>query len=199
MVMNRKIAYVLAFVLIVFAIIYFGLYFYTPKFLEIQYGQAGSVCGSHKGCRSGVCNHQKADFGSCASEVCSLGEKTDNNNFFCRDNKWYPSKRSGESCSDDFECFKQTCFMIPDCQLTDIPRTKAFCKNNVCVQEVEKDECELQGLKRVLRKDQFMGQEQGECFESVAQMVLPTICAPCGNGVCDAELESVCNCPEDCK
>ena len=26
-----------------------------------------------------------------------------------------------------------------------------------------------------------------------------SICAPCGNGVCDEELENECNCPEDCK
>jgi len=32
----------------------------------------------------------------------------------------------------------------------------------------------------------------------MAQRILRTVCAPCGNGVCDPD-ESVCNCPRDCK
>lgn len=46
---------------------------------------------------------------------------------------------------------------------------------------------------RVLQADQY----SEDCVESMAQMELPTVCVPCGNGVCDSE-ESECNCPEDC-
>jgi hypothetical protein len=79
------------------------------------------------------------------------------------------------------------------------------CNNSVWVRPAEhiqtcKDNpyCDLSkpceaGLKRVLREDQY----DSACRESMAQMILPTVCVPCGNNVCDAN-ESDCNCPEDC-
>lgn len=87
--------------------------------------------------------------------------------------------------------------MIPSCDLTDIPRTSAFCKNNVCTQEIAQDECEAQGLKRILDKNEYDVYD-GRCIESFAQRALNTVCAPCGNGVCEENLESECNCREDC-
>lgn len=49
------------------------------------------------------------------------------------------------------------------------------------------------GLVRVLEKDQY----GPGCVETMAQVVLPTICVACGDGVCDKK-ESICNCPDDC-
>jgi len=48
---------------------------------------------------------------------------------------------------------------------------------------------------RVLRSDQYSGKD---CVESMAQMILPTVCVECGDGIC-SEDESECNCPEDCE
>ena len=50
----------------------------------------------------------------------------------------------------------------------------------------------------MLRKDQYSLLEDGSYIENMVRMELPTVCAPSGNGVCDEELESACNCPEDC-
>lgn len=148
-------------------------------------------CQNHNECKSGVCDHYKQDYGKCAAFSCATGEKSDNNNFFCnKEGIWERSKKKGEKCTDNFECYQPTCFMIPSCDMTDIPRTKAFCKNNICVHEAGQDKCEAQGLKRILKKE--------DC-NSMAQRILFTVCAPCGNGICDKELESKCNCPEDCK
>lgn len=157
-------------------------------------------CKENKECSSGICNHQKAGFGICALETCKTGEKTDNNNYFCNsEEKLEKSKNVGEQCKQDYECYKQTCFMIPDCQMTDIPITNVYCKENKCTSEIMQDKCEAKGMKRVLAKSAFMKDSAGNCFESVAQTQLPTICVQCGNGICEQELESECNCPQDCK
>lgn len=150
-------------------------------------------CSTDSDCPSGVCNLIKADQGECATTTCTPGDRTSTNHFFCNSSKeWQPSKQPGESCTEDYECFRQSCFMNPTCGLADIPAVS--CKDNVCASEIRPNECEQQGLKKILRKDQFNEQ----CFESIAQRVLPTVCAPCGNNVCETELESKCNCPEDC-
>ncbi len=151
----------------------------------------GEDCRQHSECRSGVCDHYKKDHGKCAPTSCETGKRSDNNNFFCNENgEWDQSNREGESCAQDYGCHQPTCFMIPACDLTDIPRTRARCKDKVCVYEIEQDECDKQGLKRILTKE--------DCG-SMAQRTLSTTCAPCGNGACDKEIESECNCPEDCK
>ena len=50
------------------------------------------------------------------------------------------------------------------------------------------------GLKSVLLADE---DEEGECF---APLPCGSICAPCGDGVCeDSRFENKCTCPEDCK
>ncbi|MBI4140912.1 hypothetical protein HY485_03695 [Candidatus Woesearchaeota archaeon] len=164
-----------------------------------EYKPIEKQCQEHNDCSSGVCNHYKANIGTCAANTCVTGTKTDNNNFFCNENKhWQQSKTTSEACNNDYECYKQTCFMIPTCSLTDIPKTVVSCTNHQCVSQVIKDTCEQQGLKRILRKDQFMHTNDGTCAESIAQMVLPTVCAPCGNDICDKETETQCNCPQDC-
>ena len=172
------------------------------KFLILPAGgkPEGGRCREHNECSSGACDHYKKDQGRCASASCKIGDKADNNKFFCNENgQWEQSKNEGQLCEQDYECYQPTCFMIPNCDLTDIPRTKALCKDNVCVYEIEQDECEKQGLQRVLSKDAYFKTDDGQCIQSMAQMLLPTVCAPCGNGICDKEIESECNCPEDCK
>ncbi|MBI4439438.1 hypothetical protein HY638_00530 [Candidatus Woesearchaeota archaeon] len=157
-------------------------------------------CNDNKDCDSGVCNHVKADLGMCEGASCTPGTTTDNNNFFCSEKgAWEPSKKEGEYCTSDYECYQPTCFMKPDCEITPIPRTRAACRYNACVYQVEDDSCAKEGLKRVLAKDQFTINLFGNCVESSEQAVLSSICAPCGNNVCDNETESECNCPEDCK
>ena len=162
--------------------------------------QAQSDCTDHSECISGVCDHYKADMGKCAATLCKEGEKSDNNNFYCEKNgKWRKSKITGDNCTQDYECFKPTCFMNPSCDVSGISNTIVSCnKDNLCVSDDGMDECELQGLKKVLQKDQYMKTADGSCFESIAQMVLPTVCVNCPNGICEEE-ESKCNCPEDCK
>ena len=160
---------------------------------------AGEDCREHTECASNACDHYKADMGRCTKVPCTPGDRTDNNNLFCNGaSAWEASKKGGDVCESDFQCFEPTCFMVPTCQLTDIPRTRAMCRDGRCVLEVGADGCGPEGGKRVLRKDQYSVLEDGSCMESMAQIELPTVCAPCGNGVCDEELESLCNCPEDC-
>lgn len=160
---------------------------------------AGEDCREHAECTSNACDHYKADMGRCAASPCTPGDRTDNNNLFCNGaSAWETSIKDGEACEADYQCFEPTCFMVPTCQLTDIPRTRALCRDGRCVLEVGGDGCGPEGGVRVLRKDQYSVAEDGTCMESMAQMELPTVCAPCGNGVCDEELESPCNCPEDC-
>jgi hypothetical protein len=36
----------------------------------------------------------------------------------------------------------------------------------------------------------------GECLQISGAF---SICAPCGNSICDSEVENICNCPADCK
>ncbi len=152
-----------------------------------------NACTTDTDCPSGVCNPLKADQGECAPITCTPGDRTSTNHFFCNSSEeWQPSKAPGQPCKEDYECFRQSCFMNPMCELSDIPAVS--CKNSVCTAQIHENECEQQGLKKILRKDQFNEQ----CFESIAQRVLPTVCAPCGNNVCETELESKCNCPEDC-
>ena len=161
----------------------------------IQYPDEVIYCTQHSDCPSGICNPFKAETGTCATEPCKVGEQSRTNEYFCNaSSQWQKSKQLGEQCTDDFECYKPTCFMNPTCELTDIPRTIVSCTNNVCISEITAD-CPP-GLRRILQKDQYWTNGTS-CFESIAQMVLPTICAPCGNGVCDQE-ESICNCPMDC-
>lgn len=162
--------------------------------------KAGEACRMHKACLSGVCSRYKKDYGNCAPARCTPGDKTDNNNFYCaRGGTWRPSKRAGRPCSRDYQCYKPTCFMRPGCAMSDVSRTMAICDDGVCVRRVARDECERRGLKRVLRKDQFFRSTDGRCRQSLAQMELPTLCAPCGNGVCDRDVENECNCPRDCR
>ncbi len=157
------------------------------------------ACKEHSDCLSGVCNHYKKDLGKCATESCKPGDRTDNNNFYCNEAwTWKPSKKTGEKCSYDYECYQPTCYMIPSCHVTDIPETRSYCDNGACVIRIVKNNCDEKGMKRLLKKDQYTRSEDGKCFENMAQRLLPTVCSPCGNGECDAELESVCNCPEDC-
>lgn len=161
--------------------------------------QGQEDCTEHSECLSAVCDHYKADMGKCADTKCSEGEKSDNNNFYCDKNgEWQKSKITGDNCMEDYECFKQTCFMNPMCDLYSIENTIVSCENNLCISVDGMDECELKGLKKVLQKDQYMTTEDGSCFESMAQMVLPTVCVDCPNGKCE-EAESKCNCPDDCK
>ena len=156
----------------------------------------GLYCNHNSDCPSGVCNPLKADYGTCAIEPCVSGERTRTNDFFCNAHgQWQPSKQAGESCTTDSECYKPTCFMNPSCELTDIPYTTVSCRNGSCTSEIVSD-CPP-GFKRILEKDQYWTNGTS-CFESMAQMVLPTVCAPCGNGVCDNTTESACNCPRDC-
>ena len=171
----------------------------TNNTQQVVINDIAKDCRGHSECLSGVCDHYKADMGKCAPEKCTEGEKSDNNNFYCDKNgKWQKSKMTGDNCNEDYECFKPTCFMNPMCDATGVLNTIVSCNlDNLCVSDDVMDECEKQGLKKVLQKDQYMKTEDGSCFESMAQMVLPTVCVNCGNDICEEE-ESKCNCPEDC-
>lgn len=153
-------------------------------------------CNKQSDCPSGICNPLKADYGTCVPEPCASGEQSRTNEYFCNaSSQWQQSKQVGEHCENEFECYKPTCFMNPTCELSDIPYTIVSCTNNICTSKVTSD-CPP-GSRRILEKDQYWTNGTS-CFESIAQMVLPTICAPCGNGICDNATESVCNCPQDC-
>lgn len=52
------------------------------------------------------------------------------------------------------------------------------------------------GLQKINKK-QPQGIEHAICSQVVG--VFNVICSPCGNGVCNAQYEDSCNCPEDCK
>ena len=157
------------------------------------YNDYVNPCQADSDCPSGICNLLKADNGLCLFNPCTTGDRTSTNHFFCNISKeWQSSKQPGESCNEDYECFRQSCFMNPTCDIADIPAIS--CKNNICTSEIQQNECEQQGLKKILRKDQY----NQDCFESVAQMILPTVCTNCGNNICETKLESKCNCPEDC-
>ncbi len=151
----------------------------------------GEDCTQNSECKSGVCDLYKQELGTCAPTPCRPGDKTNHNDFYCDESgKWQLSKSIGMPCKNDLECYQPSCYEVPNCNV----REKASCQNGLCTSETVQDECEKQGLKKILRSDQYNEQ----CFESVKQMALPTVCAPCGNSVCDQDLETKCNCPEDC-
>lgn len=156
-------------------------------------------CVAHEECRSRVCDHIKAEMGICAPSTCLVGSRSDNNHFFCGDDaRWLPSKEEGEPCAHDFECFEPTCFMNPNCEQSTVSRTHVACRDGVCVRWVDQDPCEASGMVRVLAKEEMVVTDDGRCAQSLEQRALRTVCAPCGNGTCERELESRCNCPEDC-
>lgn len=152
---------------------------------------SGEECRENTECRSAVCDLYKQEMGTCAPTPCRSGDKTNHNDFYCDESgKWQSSKQVGSACQNDYECFQPNCYEAPVCNV----REKSSCEENLCIEKHLLDECEQKGQKKVLRADQY----DEECFESVAQMALPTVCAPCGNGVCDKDLETKCNCREDC-
>jgi len=161
---------------------------------------AGQDCGANSECASRVCNFMKQDIGRCAPLKCKTGQQASGLSdiaFFCgRDSKWQAIRQVGEKCSFNYECFKATGKDCPTCHPGDY---KYYCKEGFCVAEKQLNACEEQGLKRIVSKEDADSQNDGSCVPSMAQRPEITVCAPCGNGVCDAELESKCNCPEDCK
>lgn len=131
------------------------------------------------------------------------------------------TKKAYESCGKDSDCESGVCNCIKqdskvcepvNCTPGDVATDCAGIVVKRCSQDaswagVENGEqtckdnpaCDLNkpcagGLIRALRKDQY----GKDCQESMAQMILPTVCIPCGNGICD-DNESQCNCPEDCE
>lgn len=161
--------------------------------LELPKGEKreGIECFDHNQCASGVCDRIKQAEGKCAAVSCETGQRASYNEFFCNEkHKWSASIKEDGKCGNDYECYQPTCANMPNCDATDVPRTKALCKDNICFYEIAQDECEKQGMKRILAK--------GSCG-SMAQMILPTICAHCGDGICNQTIEGYCNCPEDCK
>src|SRR3989344_2324666 len=160
----------------------------------------GQDCSADNQCKSGVCDFIKHDFGECASINCTVGSQAQgikDISFYCdQNNQWEKIRTVGESCSYDYECFKKTGKDCPSCHPEDY---KYFCKGNICAEEKQLDQCEKQGLKRITSKEDSDNNGDGSCFPSMAQRAEITVCAPCGNSVCDSVLESKCNCPEDCK
>ncbi len=161
---------------------------------------AGQDCSADNQCQSGVCDFVKQDFGKCALVNCTVGSQAQgvtDISFYCDQNsQWKKIKVTGESCNYNYECFKKTGKDCPSCHPEDY---KYFCKNNICVEEKQQDQCEKQGLKRITSKEDADNNGDGTCFPTLAQRAEITVCAPCGNGACDTELESKCNCAEDCK
>ncbi|MDO8428840.1 MAG: hypothetical protein Q7S92_06545 [Candidatus Diapherotrites archaeon] len=157
-------------------------------------------CSSNTDCESNVCDFQKQDLGICAPVTCIPGSQANGLNniaFFCNEQSvWQEIKPIGESCNFDYECFRKTDKDCPSCNSGDYIYS---CKNAVCVQESQQNECEAQGLKRITSKEDADSSNDGSCFETLAQRPIFTVCAACGNNVCETELESNCNCPEDCE
>ncbi|MBS3158956.1 hypothetical protein J4206_06745 [Candidatus Woesearchaeota archaeon] len=162
--------------------------------------QDGQDCNADSECSSGVCDFIKQDGGECAPSSCTPGSQAQGISdvtFFCnQDNQWQKIKNISESCTYDYECFRKTGKDCPSCHPEDY---RYSCKNSVCAEEKLQDECEKRGLKRILTKEESDNNRDGTCYPSMAQRQLFTVCAPCGNKVCDTELESKCNCPEDCE
>lgn len=156
-------------------------------------------CRSDTECRSGVCDFIKQDMGTCADTKCSPGSQAQgiyDISFFCnRDGHWEKIKKTGDPCMHNYECYTRTCKDAPDCPPGDYLTS---CKNGICVLEQQRNECELKGLKRITVKEDADQNRDGSCFKTLAQRELKTVCSPCGNGVCERELESKCNCPADC-
>lgn len=171
----------------------------TNKNLPPTTKDSGQDCGADQDCQSGVCNFIKENWGQCAAAVCETGSQTiavsGDTSFYCDEQKkWQPIKQFGEACQNDYECLKITCKDSPSCHPGDF---KYYCKDGECVAEQQPDPCEEQGLKRITQKDEYIDLEQ--CTESIAQREIQTVCAPCGNGKCETDLENKCNCPTDCQ
>ena len=158
----------------------------------------GQICRSDSDCNSGVCDFIKQDFGTCAAVVCTHGTQAQSIadiSFFCNQGRqWEKIKKIGDNCSYDYECFKRTGKDCPSCHPEDY---QYYCKDHICVEESQLNECEQQGLKRITSKADADGTD-GPCPILIAQRPERTVCASCGNGICDTDLESKCNCPEDC-
>lgn len=158
----------------------------------------GESCSLDSDCVSGVCDYIKQDWGRCAPVDCTTGAQAQgiaDISFFCnQDGKWQRIKSVGENCDFDYECFRRTGKDCPTCYPEDY---RYYCRD-ICIEEKQLNECEKQGLKRILRQDEYVILDE-QCVESLEQRRLSTVCAPCGNGICDEELESECNCPEDCR
>ena len=160
----------------------------------------GQDCSADSECKSGVCNFIKQNMGNCVAVSCvpeSQAQGISDISFFCDpNNQWQKIKGLGEKCDYDYECFRRTGKDCPTCHPEDY---SYYCKNNICVEEEHSNECEKQGLKRITSKEDSDNNGDGSCFPTTAQRREITVCAPCGNSVCDTELESKCNCPQDCK
>ena len=159
----------------------------------------GGDCRSDSECSSGVCDFIKQDWGRCAPVECTTGSQADglsDVSFFCnRSGRWQEIRGVGEGCDFDYECFRRTGKDCPTCHLEDY---RYYCRNGTCAEEMLPNECELMGLKRITSKEDADASGDGSCEPTMAQRTETTVCAPCGNGLCDSEMESKCNCPEDC-
>ncbi len=159
-------------------------------------GTKGADCQTHEECPSGVCDHYKKSNGFCAPRPCRTGDRADNNRFYCSPvGRWEPAKSAGEACGADYECRAPNCFMNPMCDLT--PKVRVTCREGRCFHDAVPDACAAAGKVRALHPKEFWVDPDGNCQQSLAQRILETVCIPCGNGRCD-DLESTCNCPEDC-
>ncbi len=159
----------------------------------------GQDCQQDTDCFSGVCNFIKQNIGQCMVAQCSTSEQAIGINgqttFYCdHNNHWQKVKQFGETCNYDYECVNITCKDTPSCHPGDF---KYYCQEHECVGEQQADPCRQQGLTRIIQKDEYFDKEQ--CIETFAQREIQTICAPCGDGICDPEIEFKCNCPNDCK
>ena len=155
-------------------------------------------CQTDNECSSGVCNFIKQDSGECMPGQCSTGEQAIGINgqtsFYCdHNNQWQKVKKFGEYCDYDYECLIITCKDNPGCHPGEF---KYYCKNNECVAQQQPDPCQIQGLVRIIQKDEYF--DKDKCIETFAQREIQTVCAPCGNGICDTDMENNCNCPSDC-
>lgn len=158
----------------------------------------GEDCQADSDCQSQVCNFIKQDMGQCLDGQCTTSDQAVALNgqisHYCdQNNQWQLVRKIGEQCQFDYQCLKQTCKDNPNCHPGLI---KYYCKNEICVAEEEKDECTRQGLKRIIDKAEFI--DQANCTETLEQREIKTVCSPCGDGFCNAGLESPCNCRIDC-
>lgn len=193
--MTSKNALVFLFLLALLS--FFGCVSLDGSVLSFGGSSEASNCSSNFECASGVCDFFKQDLGKCAPLNCSAGDQAQGLSdvaFYCDEaGKWKAIKAISASCSHDYECFKKTCKDSPLCNAGDY---LYYCKNSVCVEEQQANECERQGLKRIVRKEEYL--DLDACIETLAQRAILTTCSACGDGVCDEELEFKCNCPEDC-
>ncbi len=159
----------------------------------------GETCRSDDECVSGVCNCIKMDYGICANWTCTPGSVIQGRyktSFFCnQSSRWEETKDPGESCSENCECAARTCKDAPGCHPGDYLTT---CINGTCTEKRVIDPCEVQGLVRIISKEDADAAGDGSCIMTLAQREVMTVCAPCGDGTCDTGLETACNCPKDC-